>query len=68
MTNIDQPTRTSFQRQVYSIAQAAEYLGCSTRMIQKLIKKNEIRIFHVGRLVKITRIELEAFIEANVVQ
>jgi excisionase family DNA binding protein len=47
------------------MAQAARYLGTSERHLRRLWQERRVTAIKVGRRVRFTRRDLEAFIEAN---
>jgi excisionase family DNA binding protein len=55
------------EQQLYSVPEAAVYLGLSEKAVWNWIYTREIASVKVGRLRKIRRTELERFIEENTV-
>ncbi len=47
------------------LAQAASYLGTSERHVRRLWQERRIAVVKVGRRVRFTRADLDAFIERN---
>jgi excisionase family DNA binding protein len=48
--------------------EAAEWLGCTERMIRSLIAQRQIPFVRVGRLVRIRPSDIEDYIAANYVE
>lgn len=68
-----QPTGGAFSEvtemeRLLTVDQAAEELNTTTRFIRRLIAERRICFHHVGRHVRITERDLEAFVEAGRVQ
>lgn len=51
-----------------TVEQAAEELNTTTRFIRRLIAERRICFHHVGRHVRITERDLEAFVESGRVE
>jgi excisionase family DNA binding protein len=51
-----------------TVAQAAEYLNTSERFVRRLIAERRVAFHHVGRHVRLTRDDLEAFVSAGRVE
>ncbi|MGI8793646.1 MAG: helix-turn-helix domain-containing protein [Acidimicrobiales bacterium] len=45
--------------------EAAEYLGVVLRTLYRLIDKDEIPAFKVGRVIRVKQADLDAFLETN---
>ncbi|MBV8931630.1 MAG: excisionase family DNA-binding protein [Kutzneria sp.] len=52
----------------FTVPEAAEYLNTTVRFIRRLIAERRIAFHHFGRLVRIKRADLEAFIDAGRVE
>jgi excisionase family DNA binding protein len=48
----------------YTVAQIAEYLSVSKRTVRRWIEKRKLRAHRPGRLVRIPRSKLDAFLAA----
>ena len=49
-------------------AEAAEWLGCTERMVRKLTAERKLPFVHVGRLVRIRPSDIEDYVSANYVE
>ena len=47
--------------ELLTIGQAAERIGCSERTIRNLVARGELRTKHIGRLLRFTDTEVEAY-------
>lgn len=51
-----------------TVAEAAEYLNTSERFIRRLIAERRVAFHHVGRHVRLTAPDLDAFVRAGRVE
>ncbi len=47
---------------------AATYLGVSQRLVYKLADQGDLRGYKLGRVIRFRRVDLDAYLEANVIQ
>lgn len=52
------------ERALFTVNEAAHYLGISPRNLREKIKLGEISTIRIGRLVKIHKNDLDAYIES----
>ncbi|GAA0607868.1 hypothetical protein GCM10010174_26370 [Kutzneria viridogrisea] len=52
----------------FTVQEAAEYLNTTVRFVRRLIAERRIAFHHLGRLVRIKRVDLEAFVNAGRVE
>ncbi|MDP2289284.1 MAG: helix-turn-helix domain-containing protein [Actinomycetota bacterium] len=52
--------------ELLTLDQAAAFLGTTVRFAQRLVSERRIRVYKVGRHVRIARRDLEDFLEAGV--
>lgn len=43
-----------------TVAEAAELLRCSDKTVRRMISRGEVRAFRIGRMVRLSRTDLEA--------
>jgi excisionase family DNA binding protein len=48
-----------------SVPEAAEVLGCSQRMVRKLVHTRQIPFVRIGRLIRFRRSDIDGYITAN---
>ena len=51
-----------------TVAEAAEYLNTSARFVRRLIAERRIAFHHVGRHVRLDRVDLDEFVQAGRVE
>ena len=56
---------TGIDSALLDLTQAANYLGTSERHVRRLWQERRIAVVKVGRRVRFTRSDLDAFIERN---
>ena len=53
------------ERKYLTVPEAAEYLNTSDRFVRRLIAERRIAFHHVGRHVRLSVVDLEAFVAAG---
>jgi len=48
--------------------EACEYLGIGLRTLYKLIHDGELRAYKVGRVIRVRKVDADAFLEAHVIE
>jgi excisionase family DNA binding protein len=49
----------------YSVVEAADYMNTTVRFVRRLIAERRVTFYKVGRLVRLKRSDLEAFVLAG---
>lgn len=61
-------TRSPGESRFLDVAEAARHLGTSERFVRRLVQERRIRFRKVGRFVRFTRTDLDAFADAGTVE
>jgi excisionase family DNA binding protein len=62
---MDMPTAPSVTSGLLDYEQAAPFLGCTPRMVRKLVELRQLESVKVGRLVRIEPAAIDRYIEAH---
>ena len=50
---------------LFDIEQTAEYLNTTVRHVRRLVESKAITVIKVGRLIRISQFDVDAYLEAN---
>ena len=61
----DEPLDNGVCRRLLDYEEAAEQLGCTPRLVRKLVETRQLASIKVGRLVRVEQSAIQTFIERN---